>query len=274
MRGSPTATTDFPGLAAQAVPPPQRGPSQSERTRRETQERRIYVRGRAAIALVRHGLGGMSLHALARTMDLSASSLAYLYGTRDELLGDIVAEHLSGLTHAVCAAFDGAGDASPAVRLSAMLLALLDGIAADPHAHAVAVHGALGLTLRDREAAAVRWQVLLSTLAEPLGAASPALAARPGLARAMVQCVVGGCGDALAGFAGEDGMDRAAQAQRLAGMLLAGAGAERDGRGPAGGCGGPSVACAQAWLMAAAGGTAPGDAARTAAGEAGSEDQA
>ena len=34
----------------------------------------------------------MSLHALARTMDLSASSLAYLYGTRDELLGDIVAD--------------------------------------------------------------------------------------------------------------------------------------------------------------------------------------
>ncbi|MDR3536869.1 MAG: TetR/AcrR family transcriptional regulator [Acetobacteraceae bacterium] len=263
-----TTATDFPGLDAPRRP----APSAADRARREAMEKRVYVRRMAAVALAQHGLGGMNLHALARAIHLPPSTLSYHYGTREELLGDLVADHLLELTQRVCAAFDASGEAPPAARMTAMLLALLDGIAADPHAHAVATHGSLALSARDREATSLRWQVLLSTLAEPLIASSPTLAERPRLAAALVQCVAGGCGDAQAWFAGLDGLDRGAQARRLAGMLLAGAGAERDGHGPAGGCGGPSLACAQAWVLAAAdaapGGDTPGgDVARDGAAE-------
>jgi AcrR family transcriptional regulator len=209
---------------------------------------RAFIRRIVSIVLAQQGLTGVSLTAIARAIHMPVRTLANHYPTLDLLLAAIAQEHMAELAGAVCRAFDAAGDAPAPARLTAMLLAFLEAVDRDPDVHVAAATATLALPARDRADIALRWESMLTTLAEPLLAVSPGLARRPRVATGLLQMVLGGYAEARPWFTGHDGLDLPARARRLTAMLMAAAGADHEGC-----CGTPSKACALAWLLAAAG---------------------
>lgn len=189
--------------------------------RPETEQKRNRIRDVAAMLFAEQGLSGMSMTAIARVVHLAPRSMAYFYTRREELLADIVDEHLRTVLQAICAAHDAAATAEPAVRLERMLMEYLHEVRRDPHAHHVFVHALSALTERDRNAVMPRWSVIVQTLAGSLAEAVSWLSERG--AEFLVATVLLGAGVALCRFDPEQVVELGEHARRLAAMLLAGA---------------------------------------------------
>jgi AcrR family transcriptional regulator len=188
--------------------------------RPETEAKRRHIREQAALLLSEKGLNRMSMTALGRAAHVPPASMVYHFGKREELLADIVNDHLYLLTQAVAAASDATCTAPPAVRLEAMIGALLDGAETQRPAHDLMVHGLTALLREDQDIARTRINVILAMVLEPLGALEPALDVNPALGQMIGMAVFFGMGDALA--VSVQAGERARLSRRLASMLMAG----------------------------------------------------
>jgi AcrR family transcriptional regulator len=201
---------------------------------RTTVEKRRRIRELAAMLFAEKGLHGMSMNALGRAARIPPASMIYHYGKREELLAEIVAEHLHSLNLSICAAADATAGQPAAARLHAMLKAALDDAANRHHAHMLSARGLCALARADQDDMRARIAVMIDTLAEPLltdGACGPG---RTAVIKASVATVFAGIGEA-ADTARRAGADRNDMARALAAMLIAGgasAASEATGIGP------------------------------------------
>ncbi len=215
------------------------------RPRQSTVQKRLRVLEAATLLWAEQGMSGHSVRALAQQAGVAATTVNYVLGNRHELLAEILGEHVAALSSRVYAAMDASVAAAPAVRLEALLMAYLEGVAAAPHAHFLLQHALSSLAPRGREVVRSCYRNLLSLLGEPLVQLVPE--AKGSLAAALALAALGAVGDALLWFEPAEGMAVPTTARRLATMLLAAVGSEV-GAGPRLGCGGPIQACARGWL--------------------------
>lgn len=217
--------SDDPPRGGHATPRPYaRAPADRYTMRPETEEKRNRIRDVAAMLFAEQGLSGMSMNAIARAVHLAPGAMAYFYGKREELLTDIIDEHLRAVLQAVCAAHDAAATAEPAMRLERMVVEYLREVRRAPHAHHAFVRALSALTERDRDVVMVRWSVIVQTLAGSLAEAVSWLSERG--AEFPVATVVLGAGEALCRFDPQHVVELGAHAHCLTAMLLAGAQAE------------------------------------------------
>ena len=227
------------------APRPRGRPPSTEYTPRpETEDKRRNIRRAAAALFVERGLLEVSMSMLAKRSRIVPSSMTYFYNGRQELLADIVTEHLYALNQAVCDAFDATATAAPRARLEAMLRAFLDTALAEQDAHILSIHALCGLTERDRESVRLRWRILFETIAEPLAAFAPGAEADPRPGAMVAMAVASSVANVMLWFDDAEDMDRAEHASRLAGMMVAGA------KGAlAASCDSLHISCARAWLL-------------------------
>ncbi len=220
------------------------------RPQRATVQTRLRILEAATLLWASHGMNGIGVRSLARQIGVTETMINYVLGNRDELLAEILVAHLNGLRRRVRAAAATDEAAPPRLRLEALLAAYLEGAAAAPQAHFLLQHALGVMSPHGREMVRARYRALLELLGEPLMQLVPE-AKGSGIA-ALVLAAVGSAGDALLWFEPAAEIEVPATARRLATMLLAGVGSEM-GVGPRLGCGGPTEACARAWLEQGAG---------------------
>jgi AcrR family transcriptional regulator len=221
-----------------------RPPKADYTPRPETALKRLRIRQSAALLFVEQGVLEVTMSAIARSTRVAPAAMSYYYGAREDLLADIVAEHVYALNQAVCAAYDTTSAADPRRRLEAMLRAFLDAAMADRHAHILSIHALCVLRDRDREAVRLRWRILFETLADPLSALAPPSPDGPRHGTMLAMAVAASVANVLLWFDDAEQMDRAEHAGRLAAMLVAGA------KGVlAGTCDRLTISCARAWLL-------------------------
>lgn len=191
------------------------------------------------------GTIGTSIRTVALETGASPNNLHNLLGRREELLAEIMVNHVSLLSERVYAAAHATAGARTVVRLEAILVAFLTCATKEAEAHHLLHHALIGLAAPGREEVRRRYRLVLEVVAEPLRELAPA--AQDKRVMALALAAVGAMGDALLWFDPMAEMDVVGTAARLTTMLLAAVGAS-GGLGPRPGCGGPVAACARAWL--------------------------
>ncbi len=161
---------------------------------------------------------------------------AGFYPTIEELLADLLTEHLAALTDAVCVAHDDAARFAPEHLLERTIRAWLDVTAASPHAHRAFLFCAHTLPEQRRRDLDIRLRVIIEMMQDAIAAAVPALAARSDAALILFPTIRAMLSDPFQWLEPPDPALRQADARRLTGMLLAAAEAEAAGVWPR--CGG------------------------------------
>lgn len=195
---------------------------QDRSPRQNPRDKRPMICALAAGMFAERGVLGVSGRMIARASRTPVATINDHFGKREDLLAGIIAEHLFRLNQRVCSACDATAGAAPESRLLAMLLALLDSIAAEPSRHFLAMHAIGGLGDRERKPAETRLRVMLEAFAEPLQEVNPSLTTLQAVM--LAGSVVGGVGDALAWAESDSATDHAGLAMRLVAALVAGAG--------------------------------------------------
>jgi AcrR family transcriptional regulator len=214
--------------------------------RRAAANRRSIIEA-ATLLWAEKGISGDTLRTLALKAGVAPATIYNRVGNREETLLEIISAHLLRLNTRVRSADDAAGGAGTAERLEAMVTAYLEGVASEQDAHFLLQHGMAGVSSGAREEVRLRYRLLLRLLGEPLTQLAPSVEGK--LAAALALAAVGAAGDALVWFDPKQELEVPETARRLTLMMLAAVGSA-EGLGPRHGCGGPTLACAQAWVAA------------------------
>ncbi|HTB48326.1 MAG TPA: TetR/AcrR family transcriptional regulator [Acetobacteraceae bacterium] len=221
-------------------------PTRSRRaTRRTAEDKRRRLRDSASVLWAEQGMTACTVRGIALGAGVPHTMVFNLVGARDDVLAEIMLEHVITLSQQVRAAARQTSEASPPQRLEAMLTAYLDGIAASPHAHMLLHNALCVLPAASREAVRRRYRMLLDLLAQPLVLLAPSVGDT--LAAELALTAVGSVSDALLWVDPAARYEVAVTVRRLTAMLLA-AVRSAEGLGPQPGRGGPAQDCAQPWL--------------------------
>jgi AcrR family transcriptional regulator len=212
--------------------------------RRAASNRRSIIQA-ATMLWAENGIIGDTLGVIARKAGVVPATIYNRIGNREETLIEIVTAHLIGLTTRVCAADDAAGGAGTAERLEAMLAAYLEGVVSEPQAHFLLQHGLACVSADAREEVRLHYRLLLKLLEEPLTQLAPSMEGK--LAAILALAALSAAGEVLVWLDPKQELEVPETARRLTLMMLAAVGSA-EGLGPRAGCGGPALACAQAWL--------------------------
>ncbi|MEO9188787.1 MAG: type II toxin-antitoxin system prevent-host-death family antitoxin [Acetobacteraceae bacterium] len=163
---------------------------------------------------------------------ISNGNAAGSYQTIEELLNDVLTEHLAALSNAVSAAHDDAARFAPEHLLERLIRAWLDAVAESPHAHRTFLfcrHAVGEAARRDLD---IRLRVIIELMQAAIAAAVPALSAKSDAALTMFPVIRAALSDPFRWLPPAEPETRQADARRLAGMLLAAAEAEANGAWP------------------------------------------
>lgn len=124
------------------------------------------------------GVAAVGLSSIGMCADLPNRGVNYYYRNREDLLTDILVEHVITLTRRIGAAHDATADASPATRLEAMVLAFHTAVLAAPDAHRAMLFNTALLPPKWQVSVRGRYRYMLEVFVETLVEAVPALAPR------------------------------------------------------------------------------------------------
>lgn len=186
-------------------------------------EKRRRLCSTAVRLFAEHGVAGTSLKGLARQAGIGAGRLAYYYDGKQDLLAEVLHNHLAALGLRVDIAAAAEADAPPEHQLIAMVQAFLQGVQADLPAHRVLLQDTRALAEAERRMVRTRYKLLAYAFGDPLVAAVPALRPRPALAKTMVLSLVGLASNTAFWFRADGAVDLPTYAQLLVRMTLAGA---------------------------------------------------
>ena len=254
----PHAAAAAPELSPAPVPMPPPVPPPSRRSRRGAGalsrvsprkrgeltplqvQRRRQLRDAAARLFAEFGAAAVGVRRVALEAHLAGGTAHEYYDNRDELLYDLLGEHVLTLNAAVCTAFDAAAPEGPGVQLEAVAAAWLAHVAQHRHAHRSLLFCGHLLLPDRRESLDIRVRVLMETMMEPVLAATPGLAERTASVESLLATLASLLNDT--GFWPEPpgAEELRVRAQRIAGMIRAAARAEM-GEGWPGLGGGPGV---------------------------------
>jgi len=159
---------------------------------------------------------------VARQADVPASPAAHGYRRRQDLIFDIMHAHIDALHEYVGTADDATDGADPAVRLEAIIAALLDGLHDHRHEHRVLIGGFPYLPEESRHALHYLIRTLLARLTGPLEALLPGLSANRAMLAPLVQSLVGMASHAPAWLRDNGKLTRGDYARLIGSALVAG----------------------------------------------------
>ncbi len=186
----------------------------------ETALKRRSIRQTAARMIAEKGVLRATMQGFTRAMHLNGMSLYYYYSSREELLADIMVEHLDTLMRRVCDAYDLTEAATAEQRLEAMIGAFLGFALTERNEHRLMLRSGDVLDERGRVSVRGRYRVLADLFAEVLLAAVPVAA--PVAAKLAAMSVLGTLSCAALWFREDGPVDVAAYARMLTGMAVVG----------------------------------------------------
>jgi AcrR family transcriptional regulator len=152
--------------------------------------------------------------------------------TKQDLLADLLTEHLAALGAAVARAEEVAAGLAPEALLERLILAWMDGVAAAPDAHRAFLLCAHILPPDTQRALDLYRRIAIEQIQSALTAAVPALADHPEASLALYPLIRLLLSDPYSWPAPPESAERQSAARRLAGMLIAAAEAETLGHWP------------------------------------------
>lgn len=129
----------------------------------------------AARLFAEKGLAGVGLNQVSRAANLPQGTSRYYFRNRDDLLAEVLHDHVVELTERVGAAHDATAEVAPVVRLGALVQAFHDGVLAAPDAHRALLFSTTMLPAEPQRNVKGRYGVLLEIFLETLGQIAPAL---------------------------------------------------------------------------------------------------
>ncbi len=129
----------------------------------------------AARLFAEKGLAGVGLNQVSRAANLPQGTSRYYFRNRDDLLAEILYDHVVELTERVGAAHDATTEVAPVVRLAALVQAFHEGVLAAPDAHRALLFSTTMLPAEPQRNVKGRYGVLLEIFLETLGQIAPTL---------------------------------------------------------------------------------------------------
>lgn len=195
---------------------------------RSLQTRRA-LRQAGARLFAEYGPAAVGMDRVARAAGMGHGVAVRHFGNRDELLYDLIGTYAIDLQTSVCAAFDATEGEDQAARLEALVLAWLEHVAAHRHEHRCLVSCCHLLGQEARTSVAIRHDITLETMMEPLLALAPALAGRAEAVARLTALFAALLNDPSFWPTPPEGAERLARARAIAGMMRAAALAEAEG---------------------------------------------
>ncbi|MDR3535006.1 MAG: TetR/AcrR family transcriptional regulator [Acetobacteraceae bacterium] len=186
-------------------------------------DKRRRLRIVAARMFAERGVAATSLQGLARHAGIGASRVGSYYDGKQDLLAEVMHDHLAALGLRIDIAAAAEAEAHPEDQLIAMVEAFLEGVQADRASHLVLLQETKSLTVAERRMVASRYKLLAYAFGDPLVAAVPALRPRPALTKAAALSLATLASGSAVWFRPTGAVDLPTYAQMLVQMTLAGA---------------------------------------------------
>ncbi len=197
-----------------------------------TAEKRRRLRVVAARMFAERGVAATSLQGLARHAGIGAGRVGFYYDGKQDLLAEVMHDHLAALGLRIDIAAAAEADARPEDQLIAMVEAFLAGVQADRASHLVLLQETKSLTEAERRMVASRYKLMAYAFGDPLAAAVPALRPRPALTKVVALSLATLASGSAVWFRPTGAIDLATYAQMLVQMTLSGARGLRRRRRP------------------------------------------
>ena len=157
----------------------------------------------AARLFAERGLAAVGLNQVSQAANLPPGTAKYYYRNRDDMLTEILYDHVVVLTERVGAAHDATADVDAATRLTALVRAFHEGVQAAADAHRALLYSVTLLPAEAQRSVKGRYGALLEIFVETLRQVAPRVAPElvptrllPVLERLLSGVVFWGCADA------------------------------------------------------------------------------
>ena len=184
-------------------------------------KKRQAILRRSARLFARHGFSGASIGMIADECGMSKALMYHYYGSKDDVLNDLLTRHLQDLVDAVEAA-DRSG-ASPAQRLLAIAAALLNSYRGADAEHEVQITSLKLLPRAQQEVLKSKERRLVTIVADVIAEAHPAIAKRNDVLKPLTMSFFGMLNWHYLWFREGGGMTRGAYARMASDLILSGA---------------------------------------------------
>jgi TetR/AcrR family transcriptional regulator len=153
--------------------------------------KRNAIREAAAALFAEHGFDGCSMSDLAQRCVTTKSSLYHYYGSKEEVLHDILALHIGNVLAIVRAAVAEAAGQGPAQRLELIVTRLLAAYASADHQHKVQLNELWRLPEPQRETIMGMEREIVRHVADALAEINPNLVRTKGLLKPVTMSFFG-----------------------------------------------------------------------------------
>jgi AcrR family transcriptional regulator len=184
-------------------------------------KKRLGILSQSASLFAQHGFTGTSITMIAEACGVSKALMYHYYNSKDDVLFDLLADHLNHLIAAVEAASESAGDGKE--RLFAICTALLEAYRGADAEHQVQISSLKLLPQAQQSVLKELERQLVVIFSNAIAAALPTVADRPDVLKPLTMSLFGMLNWHYLWFRDGKGMTREAYARMAAGLVLAGA---------------------------------------------------
>jgi AcrR family transcriptional regulator len=184
-------------------------------------KKRLGILSQSASLFAQHGFTGTSITMIAEACGVSKALMYHYYNSKDDVLFDLLADHLNHLIAAVEAASESAGDGKE--RLFAICTALLEAYRGADAEHQVQISSLKLLPQAQQSVLKELERQLVVIFSDAIAATLPTVADRPDVLKPLTMSLFGMLNWHYLWFRDGKGMTREAYARMAAGLVLAGA---------------------------------------------------
>jgi AcrR family transcriptional regulator len=184
-------------------------------------KKRLGILSQSASLFAQHGFTGTSITMIAEACGVSKALMYHYYNSKDDVLFDLLADHLNHLIVAVEAASESAGDGKE--RLFAICTALLEAYRGADAEHQVQISSLKLLPQAQQSVLKELERQLVVIFSNAIAATLPTVADRPDVLKPLTMSLFGMLNWHYLWFRDGKGMTREAYARMAAGLVLAGA---------------------------------------------------
>lgn len=184
-------------------------------------KKRLGILSQSASLFAQHGFTGTSITMIAEACGVSKALMYHYYNSKDDVLFDLLADHLNHLIAAVEAASESTGDGKE--RLFAICTALLEAYRGADAEHQVQISSLKLLPQAQQSVLKELERQLVVIFSNAIAATLPTVADRPDVLKPLTMSLFGMLNWHYLWFRDGKGMTREAYARMAAGLVLAGA---------------------------------------------------
>jgi AcrR family transcriptional regulator len=181
----------------------------------------LGILSQSASLFAQHGFTGTSITMIAEACGVSKALMYHYYNSKDDVLFDLLADHLNHLIAAVEAASESASDGKE--RLFAICTALLEAYRGADAEHQVQISSLKLLPQAQQSVLKELERQLVVIFSDAIAATLPTVADRPDVLKPLTMSLFGMLNWHYLWFRDGKGMTREAYARMAAGLVLAGA---------------------------------------------------